>query len=401
MARKPNPVPDQLLQKLRDEIRKCSGLAIQNPVECEQLSDLILRKTKFYLSPSTLKRLMGFYKNNFFPSYQTLNITCLYCGYDGWQEFINPNKTKTRITTEELEFFKKIFFKQDYYIPSEHDEAMQTVTRRIAERLREDPKVFESLVPELAKNPLVQIFYFEHFPDYDNLVSFHYKGYMEYLKYKKTSEAQIFGNCLLFFRAFLMQDKSLMHHYYQILTALEIPDTIHPMPLGRYYQCAILYRHFIEKKSISHLLKQVWALEKKVPRMGLHFKNFPGFHYFVADALILSGYYQEAIKLIEKASKEYKIYREFVWKGYYRHFQLMLAEAHFALGKIENAKNLIRKINPEKFYFISKMYFTIRFNILKLKLSNKKDIALENITLKSINNHGFKAFLLLHEFDLN
>ncbi len=287
-----------------------------------------------------------------------------------------------------MTFFKNIFNLKDYSDIADHDETMQMVSRRIAERLREDPKAFETILPDLAKNKLAQVFYFEHFPDYDNLVSFQHKGYTEYLKHKKTPEAQVFGNCILFFGAFLSADNILMEQYYEKLMQIEIPDDIHPMPLGRYYQCLILFQHFVEEKPIDNILKQIYAIEKRLPRIGLHFKNFPGLHYFVADALILSGYYKDALKIIDLATKNYSIYREFVWKGYYRQFQLMMAEAYFHLKKTKKAEQLLKKINPEKFYFISRKYFTTRRNLLLIQL-NKENSNLKKETNELINKHSF------------
>ena len=390
MARTTNKVSEKEIGRLKKNIVHVFGDKIVYPVDCIRLSDAIFSKTKLYLSPSTLKRFMGFYESGFKPSYQTLDILALYCGYDGWNNFNQQKQSIPPISQEELQFFRKIFSIKDYNDITDHDETMQMVSRRIAERLREDPKAFECIVPELAKNKLAQTFYFEHFPDYDNLVAYQYKGYNEYLKHKKTGEAQIFGNCLHFFRAFLLQDSSLMKHYNEVLLNIEIPKDIHPMPLGRYYQCLILNAHFAQKTSPDKIIKHVFSIEKRIPRIGFHFKNFPGFHYFIADALVLTGKYNEAIKLIDLATKNYTIEREFVWKGYYRQLQLMLAEAFFHLNKKARAAELLKKINPENFYFISQKYFTIRFLILSYKIGGKNRITKKEIN-ELIEKHQFLA----------
>jgi len=390
MARTSNKVSEKQINQLKQELVLNAGFTIKNPIDCEKLSDVIFRKTKYYISSATLKRFMGFHFSGFKPSYQTLDILAIFCGHDGWNDFINPIKRVEHVTNEELIFFKTIFDLNDYNEISDHDETMQMVSRRIAERLRKDPKAFEAILPDLAKNKLAQIFYFEHFPDYDNLVSFQYKGYVEYLKYKKTPEAQIFGNCLLFFRAFLLMDKSLMKKYHNRLMQIIIPDDMHPMPLGRYYQCLILFQHFVENKPIDIILKQIYSIEKRLPRIGLHFKNFPGFHYFVADSLILSGHYKDAIKIIQLATNNYCIYKEFVWKGYYRQFQLMLAEAYHHLRNNKKALTLVAKINPDRFYFISRKYFLVRRNLLLIHLGKGNSKLLKE-TEEMISNHNFYA----------
>jgi hypothetical protein len=388
MARTSNKVSDKQLIQLRKDVVSGAGFPIQNPIDCEKLSELIFRKTKLYISAATLKRFLGFYKSEFNPSYQTLEILTIFCGYKGWVDYINPNKQLEPVTNEELTFFKTIFNLKDYSTISDHDETMQMISRRIAERLREDPKSFESILPDLAKNKLAQVFYFEHFPDYDNLVSYQYKGYIEYLKNKKTAEAQVFGNCILFFGAFLKMDEELMRKYHHQLMQLEIPENIHPMPLGRYYQCLILFQHFVEKKKIDKTLKHIFATEKRLPRIGTHFTNFPGFHYFIADALVLTGYYNDALKIIQLATNNYKIYREFVWKGYYRQLQLMMAECYLHLNNKSKSIELVTKINVDNFYFISRKYFTVRRNLLLIELAEENK-ELEKMTQELIAKHNF------------
>ncbi len=392
MARKPNKVNKTDVVRLKQVVETTAGFNVLNPIDCERLSDTVFRKTKHYISPATLKRFMGFYKSGFNPSYQTLDILSIFCGYDGWNGFIKPDKNKPGISENELEFFMSFFSRKDYTKLADHDESMQLLARRMAERLREDPKAFEKIVPDLAKSELAQIFYFEHFPDYDNLVAYQYKGYIEYLKHKTTPEAQIFGNCLLFFRAFLLMDKELMKKYHDILIGIEIPENIHPMPLGRYYNCLLLYTHFVEEKSLDRIIKHIYSIEKRLPRIGLHFKNFPGFHYFVADALVLCDYYKDVLKLIDLATKNYKIFREFVWKGYYRQFQLMQAEAYYHLNNKEKALHFVSKINPNQFYFISRKYFTARHLLLKTKLGIATKREKEEITLL-IRSCQFNYFL--------
>lgn len=390
MARKPNNVSKTDVSRLIQEIENEIGFKILYPIDCEGLSDTVFRKTKHYLSPVTLKRFMGFYKSGFNPSYQTLDVLSFFCGYVGWNDFIYPT-AKKNISQNELDFFMSFFNQKDYTRFADHDESMQLISRRIAERLREDPRAFEKIIPELAKSTLGQTFYFEHFPDYDNLVSYQYKGYIEYLKHKTNTEAQVFGNCLLFFRAFLLMDKPLMKQYYDTLAQLEIPENIHPMPLGRYYKCLLLYTHFVEEKSLDKIIKHIFSIEKRLPQFGLHFKNFPGFHYFVSDALTLCGYYKEVLKLIDLATKNYKIDREFIWKGYYRQFQLMQAEAYYGLNNKEKSVVLMKKVNPNNFYFISRKYFSLRYLLLKSRLQNLT-ITEKNSVSEIIRTCGYTCF---------
>ncbi|MFN4235046.1 MAG: hypothetical protein ACK4IK_09605 [Bacteroidia bacterium] len=396
MARKPNKIDKNTIEKLKEEVSKTFAKPILNPIDCDKLSDDIFSKTKHYISSSTLKRFWGFHHINFYPSYQTLNILSAYCGFDGFHNFNFNKKEKSIISEADIKLLNEIFNETDYLSIKdlkEYDESMQLITRKVALKLRENPKYFESCIKDLAKNKLAQIFYFEHFPDYDILVEYQFKAYEEYLKHKNTCEAKVFGNSLLFFRGFLLEDKILMKKYYKILSSINLEENIHPMAIGRLYKCFLLYNTYVENKESKDLIKHIFSIEKKMPRVGLHFTNFPGFHYFVADGLILCNYNKEAIKLITKAFENYNITREFVWKGYYRQLQLMLAEAYYNIGEKEKSEKLISKINPESFYFITRNYFRTRYLILKYKVS--KNIKYKKEAINRINESHFNVLLRL------
>lgn len=71
------------------KILTASITGIQNvaPMDCRLISFSIMEKTKLSVSETTIKRLFGFAKSKFNPSFFTLNALAIYCGYKGWDDF--------------------------------------------------------------------------------------------------------------------------------------------------------------------------------------------------------------------------------------------------------------------------------------------------------------------------
>lgn len=74
--------------KLNTEIIKLlqskSGLDLKSSRDCEKLSSLIMEQTQHRISPSTLKRLLGFYSDQHMPYPFTLEVLAGYLGYGSW-----------------------------------------------------------------------------------------------------------------------------------------------------------------------------------------------------------------------------------------------------------------------------------------------------------------------------
>lgn len=53
----------------------------------------------------------------------------------------------------------------------------------------------------------------------------------------------------------------------------------------------------------------------------------------------------------------------------------------------------MKKIKPDAFYFISKNYFTVRYNLLTLRLDKKNNTTLHKETKQLIARSKFNVFL--------
>lgn len=74
-----------LNKTIRDLLEKKFGKPIRYPKDCDALAALIKEETKHQVSSSTLKRVLGFYKETESPRLYTLDAISMYIGYDSWE----------------------------------------------------------------------------------------------------------------------------------------------------------------------------------------------------------------------------------------------------------------------------------------------------------------------------
>ena len=362
MPRKKTELNENVLQILKNGILKKAELVLRRSIDCDVLADLVSKETKVYINGITFKRLFGFTKYPFNPSIQTLDILSRYIGYFNWSAFEQSCSGTKTISTSEFEIYSS-FFDMDYINQIEpHEGAFQSVSRKIAQRFREDPSALIRNIDMLILKPHFQVFFVEHFPDYDNLCNYYFKVYESYLKYNHRPEAQLFGNCMLFLKSFWEMEGELCHSYIQIISKIEINNAYHPYLIGRYYASNILFHSFYgDSNLVQKYIESYLNFRDSMPKDGKHFKDFPASEYIVSEALLHCGKFQEILVILEKAISEFSIKMEFVRKGYYRQLQLIYYIAAKKLNVSSNFTVGIDRINPEDFYFISQDYFKALF----------------------------------------
>jgi hypothetical protein len=132
---------------------------------------------------------------------------------------------------------------------------------------------------------------------------------------------------------------------------------MHPFVKGRFYN--ILLRFGPERKEeLFESIKRQLKIEK--PNRKIVFGLFPGFHYFVADALIDSDNLALLREVLNEANNKYAQVKEFEWKGYYDHFHLFNAWADFLEDNKKKALDKLQQVDVSKFYFPTKSYFQRR-----------------------------------------
>lgn len=361
-----NPID---LLNLKEDVLCRYGTMLHKSVDCDKIAKVVSRETKSYINGITFKRLFGFTKYPYNPSYQTLDILCKYIGFENWIEYLAIKNQKSTISEQEITLYKSIF-DFDYINDVKNDEGgIQSISRQIIKKIISAPNSFKIVIDALANNKWAQIFIFEHFPIYDYLIPFYHYAYIQYLKHKKTREAQLFGNSILFLKALWTFDKDEASKRIKEINKTGLSSEIHPFVLGRYFASNLYYTHFFTENDTKQLVEKIIEFEKRIKIENNHFKDFPAFHYIISEALLHCNYYLETINIIDIAFNKYQFKREFAKKGYYRQMLMFKADALFELGDKNQAQLIMKKVNPNNFYFISKKYYTTLYHLIKFKIN--------------------------------
>lgn len=346
------------LSKLKELVVRKIDFKLLRSVDCDRLAKLISAETDTYINGITFKRLFGFTKYPFNPSVQTLDILSLFVGYRNWYEFGLSFNEYQPISSRELDILLA-FYDFDLINNIEfHDGGIQSMSRKIALRFREDVTTFKRAIPLLAKKKYAQIFFIDHFPDYDNLCKYYYLLYEEYLKYSNRATTQLLCNAMLFLKSFWIQDKEGCKTYLSRMNERPIIGDIHPYLIGRYFTCNLIFEsHFGRRDKALDFYDEYLQLRKQLPRKGNRFLDFPASEYIIAEGLLQVGMYSKCIELVELAFQDFTLKMEFVHKGYYRQMQLFWAIAKKKLDSNFRIGSILQKINPDNFYFISEKYF--------------------------------------------
>jgi hypothetical protein len=366
MPRKKTDINPELLEKLKQLLLDQSSIELKRSVDCDKLAEHVSIQTNSYINGISFKRLFGFTKYPFNPSIQTLDILCQFVGFDGWYQFEQYQFGRKSISKQEIDIYSSCFDIDLVNDVAPHEGAFQSVSRKIALRFREDPSALLRNLPGLMKKKQFQVFFAEHFPDYDNLCSYYYLVYESYLEHKTTLEAQLFGNCMLFLRSFWNRDEANCTRYLIAVNSITINNEIHPYVIGRYYACNFLFDSFFNNgDQFDKYYYEYIAMRDLLPKNGKHFYDFPASEYIVSEALLHCKQYEKCIEVIDKATHDYSLRMEFVRKGYYRQMQLVRLIAARALDTELNISFELNKINPDNFYFISKNYFRVLYHYAK------------------------------------
>jgi hypothetical protein len=360
MPRKAIEINQPHLTKLKHLVLEKIDFKLLRSVDCDKLAKVVSEITNTYINGISFKRLYGFTKYPFNPAIQTLDILSQFVGYSNWYEFELSMGNNQPISNSELDILLE-FYDFDLINNIEyHDGGIQSMSRKIAMRFREDVSTFKRAIPLIAKKEFAQIFFIEHFPDYDNLCEYYYLLYEEYLQQNKNDSAQLFGLSMLFLKAFWSLDKSDCKKYILETNKIGIAINFHPYLIGRYFACKMLFEFYYgDKKKVNELCDEYFQLRSQLPKEGKHFLDFPASEYIVSEALLHIKAYKKSIEIVELAFREFPLKMEFVRKGYYRQMQLFWLIAKKKLNPNLTIKRELQKINPNNFYFISEKYFSV------------------------------------------
>lgn len=269
------------IEQLRALVENTVGFSLHSNNNFEVLSDYIFKQTGNLLSKSTLRRIFQF-NTTTKPTEATLGLICKAIGFDGWGDF-NHNVTfeqqfeiehyismvrmngildqtlinqvlaenhdnpylvslldaliQAAIATRDIAFLKDIFTLFAAFENLKHFHKIYFLSHTLVISLLKSGLMPE-LVPYYGADPKAQSYLVEWYVDEDNLNGYYYDLLQVYHQNKKTPEALLFYNCLMYQHA--------MTNYLDVSKwALNVRnfkdnDTIHPIPRARRFAILLI-----------------------------------------------------------------------------------------------------------------------------------------------------------------
>ena len=95
-------IMEVMYKKLRAAVEKTAGRKMCAPTDFNYLSEDICEKTRITINPMTLKRFWGYFSNQETrnPRRFTLDVLCLYVGYQDWDAFIHDSTANVEIESD-------------------------------------------------------------------------------------------------------------------------------------------------------------------------------------------------------------------------------------------------------------------------------------------------------------
>ncbi len=388
-------------ENLKSHIFLRYGKSIKYYYECELVSQHIQECTKEYISPQTLRRILGFIKSDSNPSKRTLDLISNYCGYNNFSELKENSikKNEQQFNNETISFIKEFYNIK----PSEiNDINYQKACGNIAKKLTNDEKLLKNLSVYLSKNTTSQIYFYERYPYIDGIRKEYLNSFKMYSQQKKTNESILFSNSIIFLAAFLGNEEKNMISTLNNINKIS-DNNIHPFPLARKIMSNILFSKY--KKDYIQLEKWkkiAFETEKTLPRGNEKGVYFPYFQFIMTECFILIEDFQSAFTMMEIADIDYKKYNDGnIEDGYYECFDILKAYTYMLAGNKNIAKRILNKVENHKIIFIAQNYFLILRKIIELTLckntnSNKaNNIKSElNLLIKKTDFIYFKKYLI-------
>ena len=355
---------------LKLEVEKTLGRKIVFSADCLYLQSHISKLLQHTLSFNTLRRFFKLMEAKHQQSVYTLDVLSHYCGYSSFTEFVHHKKQNESGSKPEdsslLDYLVRIFKGMELKNPN--DPTYLSLVGQTIQYLEHQPHYFEDLHREIARTKNGQKIYFEKFINIDKLNSYYGDGLRYYLRENNTKEGQIFGHSFLCLRYWFTGNPMGVERHYKEVLQHTIDYTIPPHIAGCFFATQVLYADAFNKPQDAVLSGARLLFSAYQPSRENLPLIFQGIKH-LAQALLLTGHYEEAAFYLEDAYSKRKNYIPAecdleVWEA----IDLFQAFVKMQMGEPAATKKILNSINPDNFYFLHKQYLTTLYLSLKQKL---------------------------------
>ena len=263
------------------------------------------------------------------------------------------------------------------------------------------------LALRLAAHPAGQEFFVESFVDLAHLGGAYGEVVTEYLRYKHTAEAQLFGHGTLFLKEFLANDEPAWRARLLLLQALSVPADVHAFPRGRRAFAEIVAAwHDAEFAEVpATLLARLQAEAAILPRpvappapVPAFYNFFPaGYHFFIAEGLFLTNQFEALHGWLEYTQAEFPELATLEPNVYNELLQAFAAVARLRTGRAAGPARPAHALSRLESHSWLLDYYQVHIALVELHLAALAGEGPQVATLQArvrdfAESHGFPFF---------
>jgi hypothetical protein len=238
-------------------------------------------------------------------------------------------------------------------VKEEADMNYHNASKNVALRILFNPALLSKVSSSLAGNPVSQVYFFERFPFIDGLDSEVYKRAIQQYLQKKTDDAQIFGNSLLYLSDFLCNKRKDAKKYFDTMVQFQVNETMHPFAIARFVGTNILNAH-LNNENVEHWINEAKRWNQFFLQKGkIKFWSYPYFQHMIGDYINLCGLFEDSysiVKTIQHFDENYEIE-----KGYREALQIIYSIGRHSVSSF-NYKNWFVYESEKHFETISPLF---------------------------------------------
>jgi hypothetical protein len=397
MPRKQLTINPDHLDALKQFVREKAKLHCNSTADIEELRLKIKASQNERLSPQTLKRLFGVIKSNFNPALDTLNILSRYLGYESFSDFEAFNEGKQpQPHQRSLTFNVLAAILNHLEQPKMDSDKINQLVQNILMVIERDPSLCTDFYPYAAATDFGRKHFYEQNVNMDALNGHYGNGLKLYLVHATNNLERLYAYCMLCLKYFLKEDIELFFQYYSFLKLYDKDDIQQSPPLtaSRYYATLILGNAL--QNTLALNIETLMADIKNHEGRNACIKRDPNCISPIIDALVLTGYLDEAYQLLRNIS--ITVYpMEQSGNRTYNQLNLMVLFIEVFSGKISIGKATHKYNNSIDGNYPKgcEMYYTIFEKILKefLRMRQNNGNNARHL-LHLINETGFNYFHL-------
>jgi hypothetical protein len=242
------------------------------------------------------------------------------------------------------------------------EEILSTITVRqaVGSSFRRDNRFRMELIRQYASHPVGQVQFFEWYVDTNYLFNNYVWRIREYLRYKRTPEAQLFGHGILFLAGFYSMNAKECWRQIRCLNQIEPDASVHPWPIGRRVSSNILYRYIVRNDPLRDLKGYISEYTSIAYQHHQYLEiGVIEFELTIMVALILLDEYELLMSMIVNAREHYDLddpkHAGFSWMHMH---QNRFADVFMEYARFKIDGSCSRKV-PESWEKILDQYATV------------------------------------------